>query len=173
MKKLMLIVAAVAAIVTGCTVTEAEWGGESVVLNSDGAPVILADGKAQTVKQPNKFYRNQHWMDTTVQSAEMQVKADGYSVTLSGYDSKVSTNFVAFAKVTSDGITTLAEKVVAACVTGGGSITLDAAKALVGKFLGSGGDPEKMQVSVTDGNIICTDGNCSEALACPGVNCSE
>ena len=173
MKRLIVIAAACAGIFAGCTVTEAEWGGESVVLDKDGAPVILADGTAQTVKQPNKFYRNQHWMDTTIQAADMQVKAGGYSVTLSGYDSKVSTNFVAFAKVTADGVTTLAERVVAACVTGGGSISLDAAKSLIGRFLGSGGDPDRMEVSVTDGKVTCTDGSCTVTGSCADGACSE
>ena len=47
-------------------------------------------------------------------------------------------------------------------------ITVDAAKALVGKYLGSGGDPEKMSVeckdgscTISDGSITCTDGSCT------------
>lgn len=176
MKHYMIIGAAFAAFVvatifavvlTGCTVTKAEWGGQVPVLDAVGNPIILTNGMAQVVNLPNRFYNNRHWMDTNIQTAKMDVQKDRYGVELNGYSSVVSTQFVAFAKVTADAVTEIAAKVVSACASQGVTIGLDAAKALVGKYLGSGGDPEKMSVeckdgscTISDGSVECSDGSC-------------
>ena len=93
MKKLMMVAlaAGAAAMMTGCASTTAKWGGEEVVRNADGLPLVDKDGKVQKVKQPVELSAWRHWFDSEVAKAKLGVKNDG-SEDISGIVNEATKN---------------------------------------------------------------------------------
>lgn len=163
MKTIMLTIAA-AALLAGCAVTKAEWGGTSVVYGPDGAPLVDKTGKVQTVSAPTKLYSNRHWFDSSVAAAKLGIKGDEINFELNGYNGGVSSNFVAWTHVLITDSATLATKIGAAIATAGGTAAADGVSGLVAKYMDAGGNVEAANVSCKDGVCTITDGctTCSD-----------
>ncbi len=114
-EKLALMCLAVAFLaLAGCRVVEVENHGEEVVLGADGKPVMLADGRVQTISRGWSVYHGQHWMMTRADSLTASVKAGEIAFSLNGLNSDPSTNVVALVETSAKGVGTIAEKVVEA-----------------------------------------------------------
>lgn len=165
MKKLMMVM--MAAMAAGCASTTAEWGGEEVVKDANGAPLVDKDGKVQTVKSPVQLSAWRHWFDTEIQQADLEVKTDSIKFVLNGYNGRVDTNIVTLVDVSLTGVALLAEKVGAAIATSGGSVAGDAAAAALKKaiasFVSKGGDATAATVTCKDGSCTISDGKVSES----------
>ena len=176
MKKIMFAALAVA-FAAGCRVVEVENYGEEIARDADDKPVLLADGRIQTVKKGWSVYHYQHWMLTEADKIAATVKPDEITFDMNGLNSRPDgTNLVALINTSFTGVNTLAAKIIAACVTSGGSVGAEAAaeigRTLYQKFIAAGGKEDaakvftdKNTVTVTDGTVTCTectDGNCSE-----------
>ncbi len=110
MKKLLFMAAIGSIIVSGgCRVVEVENLGEEVVRDTAGKPVMLADGRAQTISRGWRVYHGQHWMTTRADSLEAAVKAGEISFSLNGLNSDPSTNVVAFVDASAQGVGKIAE----------------------------------------------------------------
>ena len=91
MKKLMMTaLAAIAAAMTGCTSTSAEWGGERVITGADGLPLVANDGTVQKAKEPVRLSSWRHWIDTHVDTAKLDVEKDRIEFTMNGYKAEPS-----------------------------------------------------------------------------------
>ena len=171
MRKIM-IAAMFAACAAGCRVVEVENFGEEVAMDADGKPVILADGRIQTIKKGWSVYHNQHWMITEADQMNATIRPDAIEFSLNGFNSKPDgENLNALVKNVLDGVANLAAKIGAAVATSGGSAGADAVAAMVGEFVSKGGDLDKATVTVADGNIVCTDGTCIVSGACADGSC--
>lgn len=116
MKKMMMIAlaACAAAMVTGCASTTAKWGGEEVVRNADGLPLVDKDGKVQKVKQPVELSAWRHWFDSEVAKAKLGVKADEIDFDLNGYNGDTSEQFGIWTKEMWSGMGVIARLAAAA-----------------------------------------------------------
>ena len=116
MKKLMMVVlaAGAAALVTGCASTTAKWGGEEVVRNADGLPLVDKDGKVQKVKQPVELSAWRHWFDSEVAKAKLGVKNDEIDFDLNGYNGDTSEQFAVWTKEMWGGLGVIARLAAAA-----------------------------------------------------------
>ena len=180
MKKMMIGAALVAAVVCGCRVVEVTRPGQTVatldgkvVTTKAGEPVILDGGWS--------VYHNQHWMWTQVDTMDAHIKPDDISFSMNGLNSQPSSNLVALVETSFNGVNTLAAKIIAACVTSGGSTAAEAAitlgTALYQKFKAAGGDETKATVTTdASGNVVVTDGtvtcNGSECTTCTDGSCT-
>lgn len=178
MKKIMLAAFAVAfavAFMTGCRVVEVENYGEEVARDADDKPVLLADGRIQTVKKGWSVYHNQHWMLTEADNISAKIKPDEISFDMNGLTTRPDgTNLVSLVNTSFNGVNTLAAKIIAACVTSGGSTAGEAAvifgKAIYSKFKAAGGDETKAKITTdASGNVTVSDGT----VTCSGSECSE
>lgn len=185
--KQIMIAAILVAVAAGCRVVEVENYGEEIARDADDKPVLLADGRIQTVKKGWTVYHNQHWMLTEADKISATVEPEKITFDMNGLNTRPDgTNLVALISTSFNGVNTLAAKIIAACVTSGGSVGAEAvvevAKTLYNKFKAAGGDETKATVStdtsgnvtVTDGNVICTEcigGNCSDG-SCTNGNCT-
>lgn len=144
MKKLVLVGMAfgLAVIMTGCGTLEVEWGGESVCTDKDGAPIVV-NGVVQKIKQPNKFYSKRVGIDTKVDTGNMNVTKDGYSVGLNGYASNVSPENAKMITATGEAIENITGRAIAAAMTAGVSeITrsaIPAVQSIAAQYIAAGG----------------------------------
>ena len=116
MKKIMMITIAACAvsIVTGCASTTAQWGGEEIVRNADGLPIVDKDGKVQKVKQPVELSAWRHWFDSEVAKARLGVKNDEIDFDLNGYNGDTSEQFGIWTKEMWGGLGVIARLAAAA-----------------------------------------------------------
>ena len=144
MKKLIIIgaVCAISAAFTGCAHLEAEWGGETAITDKDGAPVVV-NGVVQKIKHPNKFESKRFGIDTTIDTGNMNVTKDGYSVGLNGYASNVSPENAKMITATGEAIENITGRAIAAAMTAGISeITgqaIPAVHSIASQYIAAGG----------------------------------
>ena len=120
MNKLMIIAAALcAAILTGCSVFDAEFGGEEVVTDKNGQPYVV-NGVVQKRRMPNKIHSNRHWMDSEIESAGMKAKENGeYEWNLNGYSGKISPEYAKVIDTTMQGAALVTREAIATAMTSG------------------------------------------------------
>ena len=164
MKKLMII--ACAAALAGCTSTTAEWGGERVITDEAGKPLVAADGTVQKVKEPVRLSSWRHWMDTHIDTAQLDVEQEKIAFAVNGYKAEPSEELAKLVEVSLKGAAELAAKVGAAIATSGGSVAGDAAysalRNAIAKYVSKGGDVSKTSVMCEGGNCTITDGTVTE-----------
>ena len=157
MNKLMIVVAmlVMAIAMTGCGTLEGEWGGETVITDADGNPVVV-NGVVQKVKQPNKVCSRRFGIDTELGSASMDVQGDGkYALALNSYKSQVSPEN---AKMI-DSVGVLTERAIAAAMTAGVSVitkdSVNAIQAVASQYISAGGTlvPTVTVQKSADGNL--------------------
>lgn len=174
MKKLMLIAALVAAaLVTGCRSVGVVNNGQDYVRTAAGDPVLV-DGKPVLYGKGWTVDHFQHWMITQADTINATVKEDEISFMLNGLNTHPDAE--GLDKVVDSslkGTAELAAKIGAAVATSGGSVGSDVVLGYVKQFLAKGGDPGKASVTISDGQITCTDGSCSESWSCTDGSCSE
>ena len=167
MNKIMLIAAIVAAaIVTGCRSVGVENYGQDYVKDKDGNPVLV-DGKPVMYGKGWSVDHFQHWMITQADTINATVKDDEITFGMNGLNTHPDAE--GLGKVVDSslkGAAELAAKIGAAIATSGGSAGADAIYGYVQQFLAKGGDPSKATVTVTDGNLTCTDGSCTVTGDC-------
>ena len=174
MKKLMMTaLAAIAAAMTGCTSTSAEWGGERVITGADGLPLVANDGTVQKAKEPVKLSSWRHWTNTNVTTAKLNVTRDAIDFDLNGYKSEPSEELAKVIDVSLKGASELAAKVGAAIASCGGSVAGEAAYAAlrnaITKYITKGGSAEKATITCSGGNCTISDGAVTETC----TNCFE
>ncbi len=174
MRKLMMIaIPALAAAMAGCTSTRAEWGGERVITDADGKPLVAADGTVQKVKEPVKLTSWRHWMDTHVDTAQLDVQKERIAFTVNGYKAEPSEELAKLVDVSLKGAAELAAKIGAAIATSGGSVAGDAAKAAIKKainnFISKGGNVNTATVSCEGGACTISDGTVTETCTDCGL----
>ena len=152
----------------GCTSTYAEWGGESVVLDAEGRPIVDRNGTVQKVKEPVRLSSWRHWTDSLIGTAALGIEEKRIDFALSNYSAKPSAELRLLAEASLKGAAELAAKIGAAIATSGGSAGADAILGWVKNFIKAGGDVSKAKVeckdgscTFTDGAVTCTDGNCT------------
>lgn len=164
MKKLMMI--ACAAALAGCTSTTAEWGGERVLTDADGKPLVAKDGTVQKVKEPVRLSSWRHWMDTRVDTAQLNVEKEKIAFAMNGYKAVPSEELAKLVDVSMKGAAELAAKVGAAIATSGGSVAGEAAyaklRSAISNFVSRGGDASKATITCENGNCTFTDGAAKE-----------
>ena len=144
MKKLVLIGMAfgLAVVMTGCGTLEAEWGGETAITDKDGAPIVV-NGVVQKIKHPNKFSSKRFGIDTKIDTGNMNVTKDGYSVGLNGYASNVSPENAKMITATGEAIENITGRAIAAAMTAGISeITgqaIPAIHSIASQYISAGG----------------------------------
>ena len=165
-KPMMIALAACAAAITGCTSTSAEWGGERVITDAAGNPLVAADGTVQKAKEPVRLYSLRHWMDTRVETAQLDVEKDKIAFKMNGYTADPSEELGKLVDVSLKGAAELAAKVGAAIATSGGSVAGDAAyqalRNTIAKFITRGGDASKAKITCENGNCTISDGTVTE-----------
>lgn len=164
----LIVVAALAAVVTGCKSIEVERRGQSALTYTDtngivravcdaaGRPVLLDGG--WTVE----YFQHWNWQKFDSLNA---TAGEGVSLQLNGYASGSDSNLIALVKTSFDGAALLAAKVGAAIASCGGSCAADGISALVRKFIASGGDVAKAKVTCADGSCTISDGVVAETCA--------
>lgn len=169
MKKLM-VVAALAALglAAGCRVVEVENRGEGIVLDKEGAPVLV-DGKIVKYSKGWNVYHNQHWMATEADSMEAHIKPEDISFSMNKLSTAPSEELNKLVDTSLKGAAELAAKVGAAIATSGGSVAgeagYEALKTAISNYISKGGDTAKATVESKDGSVTITDGNVSETCA--------
>lgn len=144
MKKLVLVGMAfgLAVIMTGCANLVAEWGGESAITDKDGAPIVV-NGVVQKIKHPNRFKSSRFGVDTTIDTGNMNVTKDGYSVGLNGFASNVSPENAKMITATGEAIENITGRAIAAAMTAGVSeITrsaIPAVQSIASQYIAAGG----------------------------------
>ena len=166
MKKMMIFAACAAAMTTGCTSTSAEWGGERVILDADGKPLVASDGTVQKAKEPVRLSSWRHWMDTHVDTAQLDVEKEKIAFTMNGYKATPSEELGKLVDVSLKGAAELAAKVGAAIATSGGSVAGDAAyqslRSTIAKYISKGGDASKAKITCENGSCTISDGTVTE-----------
>jgi len=167
MKKLMMMtLAAITAAMTGCTSTSAEWGGERVITDADGKPLVASDGTVQKAKEPVRLSSWRHWMDTHVDTAQLDVEKEKIAFTMNGYKATPSEELNKLVDTSLRGAAELAAKVGAAIATSGGSVAGDAAyqalRNTISKYITRGGDASKAKITCENGNCTISDGTVTE-----------
>ena len=164
MKKLMTI-AALAATATACRVVEVENHGEGILVDTNGAPVLVK-GNIVRYSKGWTVYHNQHWMATEADSLEASVKAGEIYFSLNKLNTSPSEELAKLVDVSLKGAAELAAKIGAAIATSGGSVAGDAAKAYIkksiGNFIAKGGDASKATVTCENGACTISDGSVTE-----------
>lgn len=164
MKKLMTI-AALAATATACRVVEVENHGEGILVDTNGAPVLVK-GNIVRYSKGWTVYHNQHWMATEADSLEASVKAGEIYFSLNKLNTSPSEELAHLVDVSLQGAAQLAAKIGAAIATSGGSVAGDAAKAkikrAIEKFVAKGGDVSKATVDCSNGACSISDGTITE-----------
>ena len=176
MKKIMFAAFAVA-FMTGCRVVEVENRGEGIVTDANGAPLVV-NGALQKYNKGWNVYHNQHWMMTKADTMEAHIKPDDISFSMNGLDAQPSEYSVKYIDTVFTGTTTLASKVVAACLTGGISVAAEGGAQTVENlcklYAAKGGNVEKTEITVdkTKGTVTLSDGNVTETgTVC--TNCAD
>ena len=195
MNKLMMVCAmlGMAICMTGCGTLEAEWGGESALTDKDGNPVVV-NGVVQKIKHPNKFYSKRVGLDTKIDTGNMNVTKDGYSVGLNGYASNVSPENSKMITATGEAIENITGRAIAAAMTAGISeITgqaIPAVHSIASQYIAAGGSViptitvqrdasgKIANFTISDGRVTqtgsvvcstCTDGVCKDGSCSPGT----
>lgn len=112
----------------------------------------------------------QHWNWQRLDSMKARAGNEA-ELEINGYASGADSNLVKLVSVSMDGVSRIADKVVAAILTYGGSVAVnggsDAIVTLANKFIAAGGDESKATVTckdgsctVTDGRVTCTEDGC-------------
>ncbi len=166
--KLLVKICALAAValLTGCTSTSAEWGGERVVLGADGAPLVDKDGVVQKVKEPVRLSSLRHWTDSIIGTTSLGIKKDEIDFQMQNYSSKPSEELAKVIDVSLKGAAELASKVGAAIATSGGSVAGEAAysalRNAIAKYITKGGSVANATVTCKDGSCTISDGTVTE-----------
>lgn len=172
MKKL-LILAALAAITTGCTSTYARWGGERVVVDLEGRPLVDKQGVVQKVKEPVELSSWRHWTDSLIGQATLGIREKQVDFSLTNYTAQPSDELAKVIDVSLKGAAQLAAKVGAAIATSGGSVASDAVKKAIKKainnFVSKGGDAAKATVDCSNGACTISDGSVTETCTDCGL----
>lgn len=197
MKKLVLIGIAfgLAVVMTGCGTLEAEWGGETAITDKDGAPIVV-NGVVQKIKHPNKFSSKRFGIDTKIDTGNMNVTKDGYSVGLNGYASNVSPENAKMITATGEAIENITGRAIAAAMTAGISeITgqaIPAVHSIASQYIAAGGSVvptitvqrdasgKIANFTISDGrvtqtgsvDISSTNGSSGNSSTCTNGNCS-
>ena len=183
MKKLMMVgaVLGMAVAMTGCGTLEAEWGGESAISDKDGNPYVV-NGVVQKIKHPNKFYSHRFGLDTKIDTGNMNVTKDGYSVGLNGYASDVSPENAKMITATGDAIANITGRAIAAAMTAGISeITgqaIPAVQSIASQYIAAGGSfvPTITVQRDTSGkiaNFTISDGRVTQTGTVPIAVCKD
>lgn len=171
MKKL-LILAALAATATACRVVEVENHGEGILVDTNGAP-ILVKGNIVRYSKGWTVYHNQHWMATEADSLEASVKAGEISFALNKLNTSPSEELAHLVDVSLQGAAQLAAKIGAAIATSGGSVASDAVKSKIKKavanFVNRGGNVNTATVSCENGACTISDGSVTETCTDCGL----
>ena len=129
-----------------------------VLLDADGH-VILLGGWVVT------YFQHWNWQRFDSMKAKAGNEAE---IEINGYASGADSNLVHLVSVSMDGVSRIADKVVAAILTYGGSVAVnggsDAIVTLAKRFIAAGGDESKATVTCKDGSCTVTDGcvTCTE-----------
>lgn len=174
MKKIMLMAAlAVASIVTGCRSVGVVNNGQDYIRNQDGSPVLVS-GEPVIYSRGWSVDHFQHAMMTTADSISATVKDGEINFAMNGLNTVPDYDGITkLVDRSLKGAAELAAKIGAAIATSGGSTGADAVWGYVKEFIGRGGDPSKASVSISDGRLTCTDGNCTITGSCTDGSCSE
>lgn len=172
MKKVM-IVAALAAAFAGCTSTHARWGGERVVVDLEGRPLVDKQGVVQKVKEPVELSSWRHWTDSLIGEAVLGIHDKQIDFRLSNYSAQPSDELAHLVDVSLQGAATLAAKVGAAIATSGGSVASDVVKSKIKKavanFVSKGGNANTATVSCEGGACTISDGTVTETCTDCGL----
>ena len=183
MNKLMMVCAVLgmAISMTGCGTLEAEWGGETAITDKDGAPIVV-NGVVQKIKQQNKFYSHRVGLDTKIDTGNMNVTKDGYSVGLNGYASDVSPENAKMITATGDAIANITGRAIAAAMTAGISeITgqaIPAVQSIASQYIAAGGSfvptiTVQRDASGKIANFMISDGRVTQTGEVPIVDDSH
>ena len=150
----------------GCTSTYARWGGERVITDAEGRPLVNKAGDVQKVKEPVELSSWRHWTDSLIGTATLGIRKDEIDFSMQNYSSKPSEELAKTIDVSLKGAAELAAKVGAAIATSGGSVAGEAAyaklRAAIAKFVQKGGNASKAAVTCKDGSCTFTDGTVTE-----------
>lgn len=159
----------VALVFVGCTSTYAKWGGERVVCDPEGRPIVANDGTVQKVKEPVELSSRRHWTDSLIGTATLGIRKDQIDFQMQNYSSKPSEELAKTIDVSLKGAAELASRVGAAIATAGGSVAGEAGYAAlrnaIANYIAKGGDVKNVKVECKDGNCTLSDGSVSEE--CP------
>ena len=168
MKKLMMIVlAACAAMITGCVAVEVEDYGDEVVKDAAGNPVCDTNGVVQTVHKGQRWHYNKNMVDQSLDDLEFTRKqGDVIGLKLKNYKDTVSPELNKVVETSFKGAAELAAKVGAAIATSGGSVAGEAAysalRSAIAKYISKGGSADKAKITCEGGNCTITDGTVTE-----------
>jgi len=166
---LMALLVVIVACVAGCTSTYAKWGGERVVCDLEGRPIVAKDGTVQKVKEPVELSSWRHWTDSLIGTATLGIRKDSIDFQMQNYSSKPSEELAKTIDVSLKGAAELASRVGAAIATAGGSVAGEAGYAAlrnaIENYIAKGGDVKNVKVECKDGNCTLSDGNITES--CP------
>ena len=165
-KLLRIVTACALAVLAGCTSTTAEWGGERVVTDKNGNPLVDKNGTVQKIQEPVKLSSRRHWTDSIIGTAALGIKEGAIDFTLSNYSSKPSEELAKTIDVSLKGAAELAAKVGAAIATSGGSVAGEGAYSMlrqaIARYILKGGDASKARIECENGNCTITDGTVTE-----------
>lgn len=171
MKRLMTI-AALVATATACRVVEVENHGEGILVDTNGAPVLVK-GNIVRYSKGWTVYHNQHWMATKADSLEASVKAGEIYFALNKLNTSPSEELAKLVDVSLKGAAELAAKIGAAIATSGGSVAGDAAKSAIKKaienFVAKGGNASAATVSCEGNACTISDGSVTETCTDCGL----
>ena len=193
MKKI-IIIAALAALATGCqTVIKAEKNPEvahpiQAVVQVDGKSQIITTGYMVTSGGWSAKARSPLYAKESLKGLQIGVSTNGFvSLSLGEYQRDLSTNAIVMVKTIFDGSVNLvnaAAKAYATIQSAGGTVAAESVgKKIAAYFKAKGGNPAKSsviadssakRVTVTDGTTsICCDalGNCTDG-ACTDGSCA-
>lgn len=189
MNKIMIIgaVCAIASGLVGCAHLEAEWGGESAITDKDGQPYVV-NGVVQKVKHPNHFESKRFGIDTKIDTGNMNVSPEGYSVGLNGYASTVSPENSKIITSAGEAVANITGRAIAAAMTAGVSeITRQAIPAIENissQYIAAGGsltpsisvvrdaNGKLASFTITDGRVTQTGSVCLDCQE-PGTACKD
>ena len=171
MKKIIIpvfIASAFGCALTGCKSIEVDRRGHSVVFDEQGQVVKDKDGNPVVLDMGWSVDYFQHWNWQKFDS--LHAKAGEAELDLNGYEGgAAASNLTALVSTSMDGVARITEKVVAAIISGGGSVAVDSGSAaivaLANKFVADGGNVDAAKVEV------CKDGSCTVSDGC--TTCSE
>ena len=150
----------------GCTSTYAKWGGERVVCDLEGRPIVAKDGTVQKVKEPVELSSWRHWTDSLIGTATLGIRKDQIDFQMQNYSSKPSEELAKTIDVSLKGAAELASRVGAAIATSGASVAGEQGYALIrnsiAKYIKKGGDVKNVKVECKDGSCTLTDGTVTE-----------
>lgn len=150
----------------GCTSTYARWGGERVIIDAEGRPLVNKAGDVQKVKEPVELSSWRHWTDSLIGTATLGIRKDEIDFSMQNYSSKPSEELAKTIDVSLKGAAELAAKVGAAIATSGGSVAGEAAyaklRSAIAKFVQKGGNATKAKITCEGGSCTFTDGSVTE-----------